>query len=805
MRVAWYRARAGIRSRRGGLGLALLSAVVVALVLAGIAGARRTTTAFERMLDDYVQPNAAVFAYDPEGADEVYAEVARRFAEAPEVVAYGVAATTLFATQQPDGTWEGELGYSSVDQRAYQEIQRPLVVDGRRADQAEPYEVVVNEAWADRHDVTVGSTVEIGLVPPDQLDAAGNGVPIELSARPRPVEVVGIVRRPGDLAPERRGVEGTIDEGAESLVFFTSAFWAAHSHDVASYGSAILVRLEPASAVADLGDALGDLEVQVLPEGGESGFVIPSIERAVDIEARALLSATLLLGLAGALLLAQAARRQGLAGSAALAAVGMDRRGLALAGALELGVIGLLAAGLGVLGAFALSPLAPIGIAREASGSFGLEVDGTVLAGGALLVVAAFALGGALLGWTAPRRLARAARTDRPSRLSAWLASAGLAPAPAVGIRLATEPGRGDRAVAVRSTLLTGVVGVAALTAAVVFSASLDRVVDDPLYRGWNWDLDVGNYSEPETSDVGREMLLANPGVAAFRGWQADFIALDGVELPLVMFDDRDGDVGPQVLGGRMPSGEGEIALASAALEALDRAVGDTVEAVGPSGEPIEVRIVGETMGVGVIDQESAIDEGAFMTFRGVRPMLTPDLQNYANGYLVRLAEGEAGRRGLAQLREDFPGTVFGARSTYDIENLRRVQWLPRMLAVGVGLIAIGTMAHALASAVRWRRRDLALLKCLGLRSRQLLGITMSQAATVAVIALVIGLPLGIVLARGLWSSAAEEIGTFAGPSIPPGALVVGALAFLFLAIAIALVPGRSAARTPAAAVLRVE
>jgi len=184
---------------------------------------------------------------------------------------------------------------------------------------------------------------------------------------------------------------------------------------------------------------------------------------------------------------------------------------------------------------------------------------------------------------------------------------------------------------------------------------------------------------------------------------------------------------------------------------------------------------------------------------------LLPEQEPWATGYLVRLEDGEAGRAGLAQIREDFPGTVFSARSTPDIENLRRVQWLPRLAVVGVGLLALGSIAHALVSAVRVRRRELAVLKGFGMRGSQLVEITVAQAATMAVIALVLGIPAGVIAGRALWRLAAEQIGTFAGPVVDGVPLVLGSLAVIVLSVLLAVIPGRAAARTPTAAILRVE
>jgi predicted lysophospholipase L1 biosynthesis ABC-type transport system permease subunit len=249
------------------------------------------------------------------------------------------------------------------------------------------------------------------------------------------------------------------------------------------------------------------------------------------------------------------------------------------------------------------------------------------------------------------------------------------------------------------------------------------------------------------------------------------------------------------------------VSLGRATLRHLGLELGDTLEAVGPSGRPVPLRIVGETVGLGVFDDLVPLDEGAVITFGGVREMIDPasGVEPYATGYLVRLTDGPTRDATVAQLRETFPGAVFGPRSTPDIENLRRVQWLPRLLVAGVGIMAIGTTAHALFSAARRRRRDLAVLKSVGFSRGQLASVTSAQASTYAVVALALGVPLGIALGRLLWGAAADQIGTFASASMPLAVLALAAAATIVLANLLALWPGRVAARVPAAIVLRTE
>ena len=62
-----------------------------------------------------------------------------------------------------------------------------------------------------------------------------------------------------------------------------------------------------------------------------------------------------------------------------------------------------------------------------------------------------------------------------------------------LGIRLALQPGAGRTAVPVRSTVASAVVGVAALTGALVFSASLGHLLATPRLYGVTWDAYVSN------------------------------------------------------------------------------------------------------------------------------------------------------------------------------------------------------------------------------------------------------------------------------------------------------------------------
>jgi hypothetical protein len=65
-----------------------------------------------------------------------------------------------------------------------------------------------------------------------------------------------------------------------------------------------------------------------------------------------------------------------------------------------------------------------------------------------------------------------------------------------IGVQLALRAGSGRTAVPVRSTIASAVVGVAALTGALLFSASLGHLLATPRLYGVTWDAYVSSVTE---------------------------------------------------------------------------------------------------------------------------------------------------------------------------------------------------------------------------------------------------------------------------------------------------------------------
>jgi predicted lysophospholipase L1 biosynthesis ABC-type transport system permease subunit len=139
-----------------------------------------------------------------------------------------------------------------------------------------------------------------------------------------------------------------------------------------------------------------------------------------------------------------------------------------------------------------------------------------------------------------------------------------------------------------------------------------------------------------------------------------------------------------------------------------------------------------------------------------------------------------------------------------DIDSYDKVRSAPIVLVVILAILGTSMMGHALISSVRRRRKDLAVLLTLGFLKREVAYVVAWQATVVAAIAAVIGIPLGIVFGRSLWSLFAEQIGVPPGVALSPSLLLAIPI-LIVLANAIALVPALSAARTRPASALRSE
>jgi hypothetical protein len=527
-------------------------------------------------------------------------------------------------------------------------------------------------------------------------------------------------------------------------------------------------------------------------------------------------------GAAALLVVGQALTRHLLADAPSLptlAAVGMTRRQLIGGTVFHAALLGFVGAVAAVALAVALSPLFPVGPARGVDPDVGLHADATVLVLGAGAVVALAAICGAAVGVRSVLAAGRPVPALGRSRLGQLLARLG-APAPATaGVRMAVEAGRGATFVPVRTTLLGAAAGLTALIAAVTFGAGLDHLLSSPRLYGWDWDVLVrADVEDPEGMDA---LLRRTPEIVDVAGLaEGAYGQLDaeGTSVAAVGLGRDDAPtVHPPLLEGRPAARSDEVVLGTTTLDRLDRRVGDDVRlAVGD--RVVRARIVGRTVFPKFAaypgSDRTGLGVGAAMTVEGLHRLIPEAGTGFA---LVRFSPGTSRSEAVAAMRDAAiavpaddpsigpPRVAVRPDRPDDLSGYDRVNTTPLVLAGLLALLAIGTTAHGILTATRRRRRDLGLMKAIGFTRRQVSAAVAWQATTVAVVALLVGLPLGVAAGRWLWSLLAGRLGIPSEPVTPVLAVLLAVPATLILLNLVAAIPGRHAGSVPAATVLRAE
>jgi hypothetical protein len=471
----------------------------------------------------------------------------------------------------------------------------------------------------------------------------------------------------------------------------------------------------------------------------------------------------------------------------------------------------------------------PIGPARAAEPSPGAEVNLAILGAGFALIAAVPLLVVLPAALRAANRtqgalgLAEPAAPAHPSRLSPALGLAGSVPGN-LGVRMAFEPGRGRTAVPVRSALVGTMVAVAAVVAAMVFGASFLALVGTPHLYGQNWpqqlDLQVGSIP----GAMGEKILAPIKGLTEYAGGNYGQVSVtapgsaSGAVVPAIGLDQLHGKGFLTLLAGRAPAGPREITLGPRTLRTLGLHLGQLVT-VDANGRAYPMRIVGSAIfasfGVGggsATDLGTGAAVAASVLSQRNPPSCTSGATCY-NFFLLRYRPGTdlqaaATQVSRATIRAGCPPGLCQVTTDQrpgDIQNYAGVRDTPLALGAVLVLLAVGTLAHVLLTGVRRRRRDLAVLKTLGLLRSQLLRVVSWQATALAAAALLVGLPLGLLAGRWAWLLFAGSAGVGSQADVPVPLVLLVIPVTLVLAVLLAIVPGWTAARIRPALILRSE
>ncbi len=778
------------RGWRALLIVAVLIAIVGGAVMATVSGARRAGTAVSRFVE--ASERASVLLYTDESPDERLIErfVSDSRVDHVETGRLHAIAPVGVVPAEEGATWimpDGAVGAART----------PIVVEGRAP--AGGFEVGLDETTAGALDLAVGDDVELQGLAYSQCSPQGPCEPFPAATG----ELVGLIRTDQDLAPDPEDwtilLAGELDldpELAESTAIgWVTGVWTSADADPEEFITAYADDITNGEMTNEASRATGEFA---------------GAYRATDLEHDAVLIGAAVVALVGLVIIVQSygrflARRH--SDVPGLCALGMRRPQVALAGWFPGVVASILGAAVAVPLAIAVSPLFPLQTARRADPDVGFNADVGVLTIGVLVLLAISVTAALLSSWTWSRDRPAAPRPEVSvgARIAALLA---LGPSSAMGTRFALERGTGTQRVPIVPALLGAVSAVLLATAATVITASLQHAQTDPATYGVTWDFEVNTDSDPEQTDArpiidGDERIESATFVMT---GQLDVTAADGEARSATVIGVREltGRFDYTVLEGQPPASANEVAFSTEAMRRFDASVGDTVTLSGPAGSR-DVEIAGR---VGYANADGSTADGVLADLAVLLDLggidQVPEL-NLQPALLVTAAD-PADIDGLRAMFDAAGARTDTAVRPTELGLLDEVRLVPAYIAGFVAALGALATFHTLFVTSRRRRGELMVLRALGCRPRDVARVIRWQALVLTTVAIAVGVPLGIVLGRAVWTQVATTRELVVWIDVPWSAIVsIAGVALFGAVVVLAWPPARDVTRQRPADDLRTE
>jgi hypothetical protein len=343
------------------------------------------------------------------------------------------------------------------------------------------------------------------------------------------------------------------------------------------------------------------------------------------------------------------------------------------------------------------------------------------------------------------------------------------------------------------------------------FGANLVALVGTPRRYGQTWDLSLDSGFGALPPRRVAAVLRRVPGVTGWTFGDHYDVTIAGRDVPAIALAPGRGPTSwPTLLEGRPPRRDGEIVLGRTSLSRAGVDVGERGRFL-PLGfpHPVSMRVVGEAVlpffGRGSFSA-TGLGQGAIILDSAPNP-------EGFNFVLVRVEPGPDRATELARVDralatvcpKDQDCTPTTSQQPAGVRNYARVVQTPKILAAVLALLALATLLHFLVVSTFGRRRDLGVLKTIGFTPAQVRATIAWQATTVIVLALGIGLPLGLLGGRAAWSAFARYLGADPTTQTPVLLLLLAIPVAILATNVLALGPGLVASRLRPAAVLRSE
>ena len=785
-------ARAELRSRLlSMLALAILLGLSSGAVMTLAAGASRTDSAYERFAREHKAADMLIYpAFDPETFAKIDLDT---IAALPQVAASG--------RQYFIGATDPDLAAMAPAAGMGKTVDIPKLIEGRlpKADSLD--ETAISFTLAKHRHLHVGGSIKLDF-------ARATGPP----AVPRTLRVVGVEASPGEFPPQLAGFGSGSDKGGVLQV--SPALYESMKGKGIFTLEFLLLRFKRGAAdFAAVNDELNKL-ANGLPQLNQNlGAQAANVQRSIHLQAVALRIVAGLVALISLLVLSQLIARQAsidAVESPILRALGMTRRQVALTGLSRSAAVGFVGAIVGVAIAAATSPLMPIGLARVAEPNTGFALDAAVIGLGVLATVVIVLALAAWPLWRNSKALPEVVGSSRPSMIARSAAATGFSPAMSTGMSLALEPGRGRTAVPVRSSLTSVTVAIVGLASALTFGAGLDHLLNTPRQYGWNWDGHITTNDEQRDINDAMKVLDADREVQDVAEVDTPPVTFGTVAFDAIALGQRKGSLQPRVIDGRAPRTANEIAVGARTLREAHVRIGSKVHVSisAISGGGADFIVVG-TVVVPPNSDTTRLGSGGVVTREGELRMVPEGytgIPPLTDAYFT-FAPGVDHRKALARIVERTKNgyDLQTPAQPTDLVNFGQVQNLPLLLAGLVALLAAATLAQTLVTSIRRRRRDLAILKMLGFVPGQVRWAIAWQATTFVSAALLVGLPVGVVAGRIVWTAFSNQLGTPPEPVTPLIQLLLTVPAAVLLANVVAAAPAVIAGRMKPATALRAE
>lgn len=751
--------------------LAALIAIAGGATITAASAARRTDTAFDRMLETTNAPNLEVSALTDTEIGDLDPALLDRVMQIDGV--RGATEIAFVAVSPLEYPVFFSLAY--LEERG--EFARPIYVDGPARGQIADMgadEVLINESMSKELQVGAGATLQLQSATAEQFLAA-IADDVELGEPEGPAisaRVVGVGRTPEDIS-----------DAPDPFLVFSRAFYEKY-HD-SLWTCRCIVRI---LAQADSIDEVAAELAVIYP----SAIIAPTenlgerLSDTVALQVSTWIVMALTAALSGALILLLACARfvRSLTGADFThRSLGMTQRDsqvgrvVIIAPAIVLGSLGA-----GAL-AYSLSPFDPVGITRRAEPAPGLHWYWSI---GGFGIVAVFTVGLLVAG------VCSVVVRHRAEVVPRGVPRGG--PVAALGSRLAVGPGRG----AVLGVLIASLGAFGAMT----LDHSIDHMLTTPTLYGADFDANVLEVVGNDELAVAQE-LATDPDIEAVASmWTSD--SADNEEGVHFVGPDGDFDITPNAIqsvkgtvdditvAGRAPLLADEVALGRGAMQQLGVGIGGVVTVDGQNG-PLQFKVVGQVISLGV----DSTGNGLAVTLDGLASVVEPGVSLTA----VRYAPGAdraavAARHPNLDIRPVVPPSEVG--------NIGELGDLPTSVAQLLLLLGTVALLSAVVATISHGRREIAIHRALGFTTSQVVGAHLWQNAATTVVGGAIGGSIGFVVGRAIHHKLANDVGAIADTVVPASLWSVGLVAGIAMLI-LAIVTSALTLRSRPGAVLRAE